>query len=337
MRRARRYARSIGLALCGAALAGTPAAALEPAKIAYVTSLASAPIFIAEAKGYFRDEGLAPELVRFDSAAPIAVAVAAGDIDFGSAGLNAAFFTLAHQGLLKIIGSGNSEYKGFQGLGYVVSNQAYASGVRRFEDLKGRSVAITQTGTALHYALDLVLKKHGLGLADVRVLPLQSNQNIASAITGGQADAAVLSGPNIYALINKNNARLLAWSSDELTLSPGNATYTSGKDANERPEAVKRFLAAFRKGAATWTAAFLDAQGSRADQPSAPEIIAIAAKGLGQSEEVVRLGLTYFDPDIRVSARDIQASLDWYYAQGMLKTPMEARDMIDFRYAIEAK
>src|SRR5215469_4233616 len=77
MRRARRNARSIGLAIASvAALAATPGAALEPVKIAYVTSLASAPIFIAEAKGYFRDEGLTPELVRFDSAAPIAVAVA---------------------------------------------------------------------------------------------------------------------------------------------------------------------------------------------------------------------------------------------------------------------
>ncbi len=148
MEKPRRYTRSIALAaVLTTGAAPAPATALEPIKIAIVTSLASAPIFIAEAKGYFRDEGLAPELVRFDSAAPIAVAVAAGDIDFGSAGLNAAFFTLAHQGILKIIGSGNSEYKGFQGLGYVVSNQASAAGVQRFEDLKGRSVAITQTGT----------------------------------------------------------------------------------------------------------------------------------------------------------------------------------------------
>jgi hypothetical protein len=66
-------------------------------------------------------------------------------------------------------------------------------------------------------------------------------------------------------------------------------------------------------------------------------LVAIAAKGLGQSEDVVRLGLTYFDPDIRVSPRDIQASLDWHYAQGMLKMPMEARNVIVFRYAIEAK
>ena len=325
------------MAIFAAFLWLSPHAQAEAIKIGSTKIASGGPVFIAIDKGYFAEEGLDAEMVFFAASLPVAVATVSGDIDFGSAGLNAAFFTLARQGILKIIGSGNSEYKGFQGLGYFVSNQAYAAGVHRFEDLKGHSVAITQTGTALHYALDLVLKKHGVALADVRVLPLQSNQNIASAITGGQADAAVLSGPNIYALINKDNARLLAWSSDELKVSPGNATYTSGKDANERPEAVKHFLAAFRKGAATWDAAFLDAKGSRADQPSAPEIIAIAAKGLGQSEDVIRLGLTYFDPEVRVSARDIQASLDWYYAQGMLKMPMEARDMIDFRYAIEAK
>lgn len=332
----RRACRSIG-AIAAALFAASPASALDHVKIAVVTSLSSAPTFVAEAKGYFRDEGIEAELVRFDSAAPIAVAVASGDVDFASVGLNAAFFTLANQGILKIIGSGNGEHKGFQGIGYVLSNQAYDVGIRRFEDLRGRSVAITQLGSALQYSLDLVLAKHGVDLQDVRILPLQSNQNIASAITGGQADAAVLSGPNIYALVSKGNARLLAWYSDELSQSPGDATFTSAKNASERPDMVTHFLAAFRKGAATWDAAFLDAAGQRADQASAPEIIAIAAKGLGQPEAVIRLGLTYFDPELRVALPDIQGSLDWYYSQGMLKTPMDARTIIDFRYAIEAK
>ncbi|HLI19476.1 MAG TPA: ABC transporter substrate-binding protein [Stellaceae bacterium] len=325
----------VGLA---ALIAGaSPAAALDRVKIAVVSSLSSAPAFVANAKGYFRNEGLDVDLVHFDSAAPIAVAVASGDVDFASAGLAAAFFTLANQGVLKIIGSGNGEHKGFQGIGYILSNRAYDAGIRRFEDLKGRSVAITQLGSALQYSLDLVLRKHGVDMKDVRLLPLQSNQNVASAIAGGQADAAVQSGPNIYALVNKGNARLLAWYSDELSQSPGDATYTSAKLANARPETVKHFMAAFRKGAATWDAAFLDAAGNRVDQPSAPEMIAIAAKGLDQPEAVIRLGLTWFDPQLRIAVADIQGSLDWYYQQGMLKTPMNARSMIDFRYAIEEK
>lgn len=45
--------------------------------------------------------------------------------------------------------------------------------------------------------------------------------------------------------------------------------------ANDHPDIVKRFMAAFRKASATWDAAFTDASGRRADQPSAPEIVAI--------------------------------------------------------------
>ena len=327
---------ALGLALASSLVAPPPAAAADKIKIAVVSSLSSAPILVAEAKGYFTDQGLDAALVHFDSAQPVAVAVAAGDIDFGSTGLTGAFFTLAHNGILKLIGAGTWERKGFHGLGLIASNQAYAAGVTSIAALKGHSVAITQLGTALHYNLSLMLHKDGVDLKDVRVLPLQSNPNVASAITGGQADAAMLSSGNAFTLINKGNAHLLGWLGDEMGEAQGDGTYTSAKDANDRPDVVRHFLAAFRKGEATWDAAFLDANGKRADRPSAPEMIGIVAKGLGVSPEVVRLGVPYFDPKARVSMPDVQGALDWYYAQGMMKTHIDARTITDFRYAIEA-
>jgi len=330
-----------GIALAAAAVATValgagPAAAADKVKVAVVSSLGSAPIYIADAKGYFKDEGLDVELVHFDSAQPVAVAVAAGDIDFGSSGLTGAFFTFADNGVLKLIGAGTWERKGFQGLGLIASNQAWDSGVKTIAALKGHSVAITQLGTALHYNLYLMLKKYNVDLKDVRVLPLQSNPNVASAITGGQADGAMLSSGNAFALINKHSAHLLGWLGDELGEAQGDGTYTSAKNANDRPETVKHFLAAFREAEQSWDAAFLDANGNRADQASAPEMIAIVAKGLGVSENVVKLGLPYFDPQARVSVADVQGALDWYYAQGMIKTHIDARKITDFRYAIEA-
>jgi NitT/TauT family transport system substrate-binding protein len=333
-----RFTAACGM-VCAAMLIGLgaqPAAAADKVKVAVVSSLGSAPIFVADAKGYFKDEGLDVELVHFDSAQPVAVAVAAGDVDFGSSGLTGAFFTLADNGVLKLIGAGTWERPGFQGLGLIASNQAWNAGVKTIAALKGHSVAITQTGTALHYALYLMLKKYNVDIKDVRVLPLQSNPNVGSAVTGGQADGALLSSGNAFSLINRNAAHLLGWLGDELGDAEGDGTYTSTKAANDRPEAVKHFLAAFRKGEATWDAAFLDASGKRADQPSALEMIAIAAKGLGVSEEVVKSGLPYFDPQARVSVADVQGALDWYYAQGMMKTHVDARKITDFRYAIEA-
>jgi NitT/TauT family transport system substrate-binding protein len=327
---------ALAATLIAAAFGANSALAADKVKIAVVSSLSSAPVLVADAKGYFKDEGLDPEFVHFDSAQPVAVAVAAGDIDFGSTGLTGAFFTLANDGVLKLIGAGTWERKGFQGLGLIASNQAWDSGVKSIDALKGHSVAITQLGTALHYNLYLMLQKHGVDLKDVRVLPLQSNPNVASAVTGNQADGAMLSSGNAYSLINKHDAHLLGWLGDELGEAQGDGTYTSAKDASERPDVVRHFLAAFRKGEATWDAAFLDANGNRADQPSAPEMIAIVAKGLGVGDEVVRLGAPYFDPQARVSVRDVQGALDWYFAQGMLKTKIDARAITDFHFAIEA-
>ncbi len=312
------------------------ATANDHVKIGIVSSLGSAPIFVAVEKGYFKDEGLEVEFVPFQSAQPVAVAAASGDIDFGSTGLTMAFFTLANQGALKLIGAGTWEHAGFYGLGFIASNQAFAAGVKSFEDLGGHSVAITQVGTALHYNLGIVLAKHGVDLKTVRVLPLQSNPNIASAIMGGQADAAVLSAANVLALVDKGNAHLLGWLADEFSYGQGDGTFTSTKVANERPDAVRHFLAAFRKGERSWDEAFLDADGKRANQATAPEMIAIAAHYLSQPLAVIELGVPYFDPLARVSVPDIQRALDWYEAQGMLKTHIDAENFIDRRYAIEA-
>jgi NitT/TauT family transport system substrate-binding protein len=228
-----RFTAACGIALAAALFAvslGAPSAvAAEKVKVAVVSSLGSAPIFVADAKGYFKDEGLDVELVHFDSAQPVAVAVAAGDIDFGSSGLTGAFFTFADNGVLKLIGAGTWERKGFQGLGLIASNRAWDSGVKTIAALKGHSVAITQTGTALHYALYLMLKKYNVDLKDERVLPLQSNPNVASAITGGQADGALLSSGNAFALINKNSAHLLGWLGDELGEAQGDGNLDEGR------------------------------------------------------------------------------------------------------------
>ncbi len=317
-------------------LNATTGMAADHIKIGVVRSLGGAPVFVAKEKGYFAAEGLDAELVFFDAAQPIAVAATSGDIDFGTTGMTAAFFTLASQGALKIIGAGTWEHPGFQSIGFLVSNQAYAAGLTSFKNLGGHSVAITQLGTPLHYNLGLVVAKYGIDLKTVRVLALQSNPNVASALTGGQADAAVQTAANAYALVQKGEAKMLGWAGDEVPAGQSEGTFTSTKLANERPETVKRFLNAFRKGERSWDEAFVDAGGKRQDQASAPEMIAIAAKTLGQPPEVVKLGIPYFDPQSRVSVRDIQRALDWYKAQNMLKTDVDAKGLVDTRYAILA-
>jgi NitT/TauT family transport system substrate-binding protein len=315
-------------------LGATSAGAGDPIRIGYIgTSLASIPIVVADGKGFFAAQGLDAKLMPFESSQPVALAIASGDTDFGTTGLSEPFFVLGHQGSLTIIGGDTVEHKGFHGLGFVASNQAYAAGLTSVAKLGGHSVGITQPGSPLEYSLALVLDKYGIDLKTVRVMGLQSNSNVASALTGNQVEAAIMSSANLYAVVNRGGARQIGWLDEEVHGADVSGTVTSTKLANERPETVRRFLAAFRQGAQAWDAAFLDAQGNRADQPNAAEMIALVAKGLGQPEEVVRRGLNYVDPEARIAVADLQRMLDWYEARGLQKFHVDATALIDMRYA----
>src|ERR1700688_2517694 len=74
------------------------------AKVGVLRLSSSAPVFIAQDKGYFREAGLDIELKFFDAAQPIAVATTSGDIDFGITASTAGLYILAGKGTLKVIG-----------------------------------------------------------------------------------------------------------------------------------------------------------------------------------------------------------------------------------------
>src|SRR5580704_2085584 len=122
--------------LCVLALIAFVAAAhAETVKIGILKTTASGPIFVADAKGYFAAEGITLDLVYFDSGQPISVAVASGDIDFGSVGFTGGFYSLASQGVLRIVTAGVSEVKGRHNQAFVVSNKAWNAGLTSLKDL----------------------------------------------------------------------------------------------------------------------------------------------------------------------------------------------------------
>ena len=330
----RKLSSRFALAVCASALAlaAGPSRAAEHVKIGVVHSMGGAPLYVAQDMGFYKDEGLDAEIIWFDAAQPVAVAAASGDVDFGSTGMTAAFFNLAAQGTLKIIGAGTWERKGFQSIGFMVSNQAYAAGVHSLKDMTGHSVGLTQVGTPLHYNIALAIEKAGVDMKTVRIVPLQSNPNVASAIKGGQIDAASQTAANIYPLVEKNEAKLLGWASDTLE-GESEATFANTKFANEHPDAVKKFLAAFRKAEATWDAAFTDKDGKRADQPGAKRMMEIASQRLSLPPDVLARGIGYYDPQSRVAIADVQRAINWYYEQGMIKEKIDAASLVDKRFA----
>src|ERR1700761_3390415 len=110
-------------------------AAAEHFKVGVLKLGQAGPVFVAQDKGYFAAEGLDTEIVLFDAAQPIAVAVASGDITFGAAALTAGFYSLGGQGALRIVAGMNRYFPGFHSVAYLVSNHAWDGGLKSFNDI----------------------------------------------------------------------------------------------------------------------------------------------------------------------------------------------------------
>src|ERR1700749_1947194 len=126
------------------------AKAADHVKIGVVKVAANGPNFIAMDKGYFAAEGIDAEILPFDSAEPIALAIVSGDIDFGATGPGAAFYNLARQNKIRIVSGLARDVPGFPVFAFVVSNQAYAAGFTNYAALGGHSISTTQFGAPSH-------------------------------------------------------------------------------------------------------------------------------------------------------------------------------------------
>jgi NitT/TauT family transport system substrate-binding protein len=308
-------------------------ATTEEIKIGLLKSAGSTAIYLAQEKGYFAAEGLDAQLMFFDAAEPIAVAAVAGAVDIGSVGTSAGMFSLGAQGALKLIGGQSREYPGFQTLSFLVSNRAYDAGLKSFAALGGHSVAVAQIGSGSHYSVTLIATKYGIDLATIRILPLQSIPNQLSAVTGGQADAAVVAATPVLAAIERGDVRLLGWVGDQVPWQIG-AIFASSKTVNNRHDLIERFLRAFRKGAREYHDAFTGPGEQRQDGAAAPEILAIMATYTGQPAERLKHAIAYIDPEGRVDLGDMQRQIDWFRAQNLLKGAPRIEDMIDKRTVI---
>src|SRR5260370_5236341 len=171
-----RFAFASLLALTATVIASSDGRCDEPlkAKVGVLRLSSSAPVFIAQDKGYFHDAGLDIELKFFDAAQPIAVATTSRDVDFGITAFTAGLYNLAGKGTLKVIGGMSREKAGYPLIGYFASNNAYAAGLKTPKDLAGKRIAMTQAGSSFHYSLGLRADKYGLKTFEVQVLAMHS-------------------------------------------------------------------------------------------------------------------------------------------------------------------
>jgi len=309
------------------------AGSAETIKIGIGPVTASAPIFIAQEKGYFAAENLAAEAISFDAAQSVAQGVVAGDLDFGATAATAAAYNLAAKGGLKIIGGQGREVPSFHGAAILASNHAWDAGLKSLKDMGNHVVGIVQVGGPIHYEVVLAAEKYGVEVESMRLVPLQGLSNLASALAGGQVDAGVEVNTIALRLVDTNKSHLLAWVGDE-TPWQNAILLTATKTADDRQKTVEAFLRAFKKGARDYYDAFTGPDGKRKDGPTAAETLALIAKHLNQPPAQLQQGISFVDPDAKLDVQDVMHQIAWFKSQRMLPESADGAAMIDRRYVV---
>ena len=133
------------LAAAKPALAQT---ALVPLRVGVIASMSMAPLYIADRKGYFAEEGLKIEFIDFDSVSNMVAPLGVGQLDAGGA-LAAGIYNAVGRGIdVRVVADLASDPPGYGFQELLVRTDLVRSGrYKSFKDLKGMTIAGNTPGS----------------------------------------------------------------------------------------------------------------------------------------------------------------------------------------------
>ena len=326
-------AAAAGLAL--AALSSLPASAADKVVLGAIRLTSHAASFVAYERGYFEEQGLDVELKFFQAAQPMAVAIASGDVDFGVTAISGGLMGLADKGVVKVIGGALHEEKDVDGQIILVSNKAYDEGVTDPSKLSGRTFGITQTGSSFHYMAAKIAQAEGFTLQDMKVKPLQKVGAVIGALKSGQIDAWAIQPHIAKALIEAGAAKKIGMVADFAPDYQVTTVFTSTKIAEEDPDLVKRFLAAFSKGAADFNAALVDKTEGEDGQVAMARLIhkyVYAEQPFEEASKSIINGAMRLNPNARLDMASVKNQLAWFKAEHLAPESLTLEKLVNTSY-----
>ncbi|HYA27399.1 MAG TPA: ABC transporter substrate-binding protein [Acidobacteriota bacterium] len=215
--------------------AAEKSARLAPVRIGYVSrSILDMPFIIARDRGFFREEGLEPELI-FLKAAQTIPAMLAGGIDFGTATGTAV--AAAVSGVDVRIVFALTDKPSFDLLA--------APGITNVQQMRGKKLGITAFGALAEILARQIFIANKVPSEQVTFLPLGTSDVLYIALKAGTIDATMLQIPQNFLAVDEGFHKL-ASGADVYRAVQGGMTTTKAT-TSERPELVMKMIRATQR------------------------------------------------------------------------------------------
>jgi NitT/TauT family transport system substrate-binding protein len=293
-------------------------APLRKVRMSFERHLVFAPFMIAQAEGYFRDEGLDVEFVTAMEPEDALVALITGDIDVRPGALHAAFFSAIAQGAKVRIAAGH-------GVLAAGSCTYFGLVLRPGLDTAGkppiRNLRTSMDGST-RYVVSRMLAQRGIAIDGIETVRLE-NGVLPMLLQDRSLDAAAVTEP---ALTRVADAGTLWMSAQDVmpgyqwsVLAFSDRLLTRDRDIGLRfLRAYHRAVQQFREG-------------------KTERNVAIVAEASGETPEHTRQACwPTFSADSRVNWNSIDDFQRWAVAQGFMESTVSINQVLDSTIIAEA-
>ena len=211
-----------------------PGSAVKITTATGVPSGVFTPVWIAVDNGIFAKYGLDATLVNIEGVKQ-AQAIIAGDIQIGNVG--GAEILNSRAGGASLVGIRESTAS-------PVFELHAAPAIKQITDLRGKTVAVTQTGSSTDMSARVLLKNHGLEPdQDVKLLNSSDMPAILAALASRQVQGGVMSPPTTIKADNAGFPKLASTVDEHVALQQ-NLTVAMKPYADAHPDVVYAYLKA---------------------------------------------------------------------------------------------
>ncbi len=202
-----------------------------------VPALTFLPAWVAEQKGFLRDEGITEaKVLAFRGDADVVQALAAGTVDINLASLI---------GLVGTIASGQKFKAVWSGYNMVVFDWYALPKYKSIAETKGGRYAVSKFGSLTDSLTRYALRSAGLDPdKDVTILQLGGSTLGLAAMEAGQIDVAILPSPQSYMAAEKGFVKVMSEKEQIAPDWPTHVVYAKEEFIGKNPNTMKAFLRA---------------------------------------------------------------------------------------------
>ena len=311
----------------GNAYSPTPLNPPVKVSIGVVSSSSDGGIFIANERGYFKEEGIDLDVQRFQTLVDMVAPLTGGQLQIAAGGLAASLYNAADRGVaLRIVADkGQAPSPEWDFAALMIRKDLIDSGrVKDFKDLKGLTLVTSGRGNSPEVALATALKKGGLTLQDVNFSQMGFPDMVAAFQNKG-IDGGIVIEPFVSRVVSDGTG--VRWKGN-VDIFGGNeqiAAIVYGEQFATRTDVAQRWMNAYIRGVRDYNDAF----GPKKKGFDEAVQILVANTTVKDPKIFGQMKPAGLDPDGKLDVQSMKNDLNYYVESGQAKPSADLSKLTD--------